>query len=252
MQAPASSEQESPVAALKALAGKTQGMTGADIGRWVREARQKARRERRPLSYADLESQLLAAKAPRSMALRTRMAIHEAGHAVARLLLGFGPISEMSIEAMKGGYVAGSIGQDELTESWLTSVLIQTLAGRAAEEIMLGTVSANSGGTDYSDLASATKLALEMETVLGLGRSQPLIYRQAAEIGAALAADPELAARANERLERAYQAACTIVREQEDAVDFLAEELFEAGTLDGPELDAVLAETRKRIRERPG
>lgn len=252
MQAAASSGQASPVAALKALAGKAQGMTGADIERWVREARQKARRERRPLSYADLESQLLAAKAPRSMALRTRMAIHEAGHAVARLLLGFGPISEMSIEATKGGYVAGSVGQDEMTESWLTSVLIQTLAGRAAEEIILGTVSANSGGTDYSDLASATKLALEMETVLGLGRSQPLIYRQAAEIGGGLAADPELAARANERLERAYQAACTIVREQEAAVDFLAEQLFEAGTLDGPELDVVLAETRKRIRERPG
>jgi cell division protease FtsH len=58
--------------------------------------------------------------------------------------------------------------------------------------------------------------------------------------------------RVNERLERAYAAALTVVREQEEAIDFLADRLFEAGTLDGPDLDNVLDEVRKRFRERPG
>lgn len=241
-------------AALKMLARKAQGMTGADIERWVREARQNARRERRRLSYADLDSQLAAAKPSRSIALRSRIARHEAGHAVARMLVGFGPIAEISVDAMKGGgFVDGSIGpNDEMTEGRLTAVLISTLAGRAAEDVLLETVSVNSGGADHSDLALATRLALDMETVLGLGGKWRLIHRKLDEVAATLAADPELAVRVNERLERAYGAACTIVREQEVAIEFLAEQLFEAGTLDGPELDAVLTETRKRIRERPG
>lgn len=238
--------------ALGAFARKAQGLTGADIERLVKEARQKARREQRPLAFADLETLLADAKPSRSMALRLRMAIHEAGHAIARMLLGFGPISEITIEAPKGGYVTGSTGQDETTEAWLTAVLIETLAGRAAEGVLLGTVSANSGGIDYSDLASATRLALDMELVFGFGGKWPLLYRKPKEVTATLAADSEVAARVNVRLERAYHAARLIVREQTRALDFLAEKLFDAGTLEGPELDTVLGEVRKRFRERPG
>ncbi|MBN9552053.1 MAG: ATP-dependent Zn protease, partial [Alphaproteobacteria bacterium] len=159
------SASPSAPAALSALARKAQGLSGADIERLVKEARQQARREQRSLAFSDLEERIAAEKTSRSMALRLRMAIHEAGHAIARLLLGFGPIYEITIEAPEGGYVSGSTGQDEVVETWLTSVLIETLAGRAAEEVMLGSISANSGGLDYSDLASATRLALEMETV---------------------------------------------------------------------------------------
>ncbi|MDX8465653.1 ATP-dependent Zn protease [Mesorhizobium sp. VK23B] len=238
--------------ALKALAGKAQGLTGADIERVVKEARQQARREQRSLAFSDLEERIAGAKPSRSMALRLRMSTHEAGHAIARLLLGFGPIYEITIEAPKGGYVSGSTGQDEVTEAWLTAVLIETLAGRAAEEVMLGSISANSGGLDYSDLASATRLALDMEMVLGFGGKWPLLYRKPKEVTAALAADPEVAARVNIRLERAYEAALVIVREQMRAVDFLAEKVFEQATLDGAELDAVLGQVRKRFRERPG
>jgi cell division protease FtsH len=250
LQVNASSRQSLAPAALKALARKAQGMTGADIERWVRDARQKARRDRRPLSYADLESQLTGSKPSRSTALRMRIATHEAGHAVARMLVGFGPIAEISVDAkMGGGFVDGSIGtHDEMTEARLTAVLIGVLAGRAAEEVMLETVTVNAGGADHSDLALATRLALDMETILGIGRKWPLVHRKPGDT----INNRELAARVNERLDHAYQAACTIVREQTDAIDFLAERLFDAGTLDGSELDAVLADTRKRIRERPG
>lgn len=254
LQSAISSGQTFAPAALRALARKAQGMTGADIERWVREARQRARRDRRPLSYADLESQLAESKPSRSTALRSRIATHEAGHAVARMVVSFGPIVEITVDAKAGGgFVDGSIGtHDEMTEARLTAVLIGVLAGRAAEEVMLETVTVNAGGADHSDLALATRLALDMETILGIGGKWPLVHRKPGDTTEALVNNPELAARVNERLERAYQAACTIVREQADAIDFLAEQLFEAGTLDGPELDAVLTETRKRIRERPG
>jgi len=252
LQPPTVPVRSSAAAGLEALAGKAKGLTGADIERVVREARQRARREQRPLAYSDLEDLIVGAKPKRSIAFRSRMAIHEAGHAIARLLLAFDPISEITIEDAKGGYVIGSTGHDELTEAWLTSVLIETLAGRAAEEIKLGRVSANSGGVDYSDLASATRLALDMEMVLGFGGKWPLLYRKPTEVTATLASDPEVAARVSDRLERAYAAALAIVSEQTQALDFLAEQLFERGTLEGTELDSVLAQVRKRFRERPG
>jgi ATP-dependent Zn protease len=236
---------------LKTLARKAQGLTGADIERLVREARQKARRQQRQLGYGDLESVLVGAKPERSMLLRYRMAVHEAGHAVSRILLGFGAITEITIDAPGGGYISGSVGQDEITEGHLTAVLISTLAGRATEEVMLDTVSANSGGADRSDLALATALALEMETVLGFGQKWPLLYRKTKDVFAGLAADPDLAARVNARLDSAYEVARKIVHEHRKAIDVLAKQLFDQGTLEGPELDAVLEEARRRIKDRP-
>lgn len=252
MQAAAAQARTPGAVALKTLAGKAQGLTGADIERVVKEARRRARRADRPLAFSDLEQLIVGAKPSRSMALRLRMALHEAGHAIARLLLGFGPISEITIEHPKGGYVVGSTGHDELTEAWLTSVLIETLAGRAAEEIMLGSISANSGGVDFSDLASATRLAVDMEANLGFGGNWQFVYRKPSDVTAILTADPDLAARVGDRLDRAYDAARVIVREQTRAIDFLAEKLFDQGTLEGANLDTVLGEVRKRIRERPG
>src|ERR1700754_3910447 len=87
----------SAAAVLRTLARKAQGLTGADIERLVREARQKARRQQRPLSYDDLESLLIGARPERSLLLRLRMAVHEAGHSVSRILLGFGTITEITI-----------------------------------------------------------------------------------------------------------------------------------------------------------
>jgi cell division protease FtsH len=235
---------------LRTLARKAEGLTGADIERLVREARQKARRQQRPLSYGDLESVLVGAKPERSMLLRSRMAVHEAGHAVSRILLGFGAITEITIDAPGGGYISGGIGQDEMTEEQLTAVLISTLAGRAAEEVMRDSVSAHSGGAGHSDLALATALALEMETVLGFGQKWPLLYRKTKDATAEFAADPDLAERVNARLDSAYGVVRKIVHEQREAIDALAEQLFDQGTLEGPELDAVLDDVRRRIKER--
>ena len=51
------------------------------------------------------------------------------------------------------------------------------MAGRAAQQIVVGKVSAGSAGSDESGLARATKMALAMERSLGFGAIQPLLYR---------------------------------------------------------------------------
>jgi len=76
----------------------------------------------------------------------------------------------------------GALGQDEQTEELLTTILVEHLAGRAAEEEILGSATSNSGGSERSDLALVTKLALDMETILGFNPKWPcFIARSRAE-----------------------------------------------------------------------
>jgi ATP-dependent Zn protease len=238
---------------LRTLARKATGWSGADIERMVREARQKARREKRTITYEDVESRIAGEKPARSLLLRYRIAVHEAGHAVTRLYLGLGTISRITIDSAEGGgYTLGSMAQDEQTEELLTAVLVSTLAGRAAEEVIIGSITGSSGGTERSDLAMATHLARDMETILGLGKTRPLLYRKVKDGAAALAVDSELSACVAARLDSAYTAALNIVRAQKSALEFLAEALFKEETLEGPELETVLEDVVQRMIEVSG
>lgn len=236
---------------LRPLARKAGGLTGADIEEVVKNARRKARREKRPVTYGDIEALLAGTKPPRSMRLLHRMAVHEAGHAIARLHFGFGPIIEITIDAPDGGYTLGALGQDEQTEELLTTILIEYLAGRAAEEEILGSATQNSGGSERSDLAIATRLALDMETILGFSPKWPLLYRKVDNATAILGTDLELADSVNARLNTAYTAARDIVRLQRAAIEFLAKTLVAEETLEGPELEAVLEQVRQKMVDPP-
>lgn len=236
---------------LRPLARKAGGLTGADIEEVIQSARRKARREKRSVTYGDIESLLTGTKQPRSMMLLYRMAVHEAGHAVARLHFRLGPIIEITIDAPDGGYMLGALSQDEQTEELLTDILAEHLAGRAAEEEILGSVTASSGGTEESDLARVTKVALDMETILGFSDKWPLLYRKPTNGAAILGTDLDLAERVNVRLDTAYKAARDIVREQRAAIEFLANILLGRETLEGPELDAVLEQVGQKMVDPP-
>lgn len=231
---------------LRPLARKAVGMTGADIRDVVQNARRKARREKRAVTYDDIESLLAASEQARSAMLCRRMAVHEAGHAIARLYFRLGPIIEITIDAPEGGYTLGLVSQDEHTEKLFTAFLVSYLAGRAAEEVIMGSVTASSGGSERSDLAIATDLALDMETSLGFSSKWPLLYRKPKD-GEILGTDRDLAERVHARLASAYKAARDIVRKQKTAIEFLANILLGQETLEGPELDAVLEQVRKRM-----
>jgi ATP-dependent Zn protease len=157
---------------LHRLALKARGMTGADIEWLVREARQKARRGNRPVAFDDIYDILASARPERPQPLRWRMAIHEAGHTVARLVLDLGRVTAISIDGPTGGgYTEGETPTMEAeTESFFVGLLVIRFAGRAAEEEMLGSVTAGAGGSPDSDLGQATELAMAMETALGLPR----------------------------------------------------------------------------------
>ncbi|MHA6646238.1 hypothetical protein [Mesorhizobium sp. A623] len=187
----------------------------------------------------------------RSLELEHRMAVHEAGHAVARLHLDIGTIVKITIEAPEGGYVAGTMpGPGEQTEEMLTGVLIAGLAGRAAEEVIVGSVVAGSG-SEGSDLASATALACEMETTMGFSRRWPLLHRKVEDRGAIFAVDHDLAERVHARLASASVVARKMAVEHETTIDFLGDILMTRKTLEGEELEAVLEQVRHRLGSAP-
>ena len=91
--------------ALRSLARRAVGRSGADIERLVRDARRAARRTGRPLTWSDIESAIEAGRVGMPRELRWRMAVHEAGHALVQLVVGDGQITLISIEASHGGFV---------------------------------------------------------------------------------------------------------------------------------------------------
>ncbi|GGD28959.1 hypothetical protein GCM10011335_35130 [Aureimonas glaciei] len=148
--------------AATALAGSA---SGADIARIAREARRGARREKRPVTAGDL---LAIAIPPDTRPERDRrlVAVHESGHAVAMMSQGRIPdmLSIVSAGGSHGGVRSESpAGMGRLAD--LEDDIVVRLAGRAAEEVILGQPSAGAMG----DLQQATDLATHIAGMWGLG-----------------------------------------------------------------------------------
>lgn len=233
-------------AVLRRLARRALGLSGADIERLVREARQRARRERRQLTFADLDALLSASRPVISDEKRRCMAVHEAGHALARILLELGELKVITIDAADGGYTEAAYCHDDLvdTADRCEDYLVVTMAGRAAEQVVYGSALAGSGGTAHSDLARATKLATAMESSLGFGKHLPLLYRDPDHWQALIRQDRELARRVHRRLDRAEAAARKLVRRHRNQLEMIADELEARGTLEGRELVDLVERVR--------
>ncbi|MDW9854067.1 ATP-dependent Zn protease [Sinorhizobium meliloti] len=223
---------------LRRLATRAMGLTGADIERVIREARLKARREKRPMTYADVEAGIRGHRPSLSYDVRWRLAIHESGHAVIHHALRLGAVLGLTIDAKDGGkntITFGNGGPD--TVEWYERLLALLMAGRAAELIVLKTASAGSGGAEHSDLARATRIAIDMEQALGFGARYPLLYLDHRDPTAILSRDDDLAKRVHRRLEFAQARATEVILENRTAFDRLVRALFDAQALDG---DAVM------------
>lgn len=211
------------------------GMTGADVEALVRRARGRARRAGRPMAVDDLVAGATEGEPALGDGLRMRCAIHEAGHAVA--LLSGGAREPVSVSISPSGGLTETGNADmlgALTEPDLERALATTLAGRAAEEVLLGDVSAGS----VTDLAEATRCALAMEASFGFSADYPLLCSaQGREPD--LTRMPWLLRPVLERLRLAYERACDLMRTERAALERIAEALFGAGYLDDATVRAL-------------
>lgn len=226
---------------LRELGRRAAGLSPADVERIVRESRQAARRADRTLEFNDLLQALGQAKPPLPAHVRRRLAIHEAGHFVAHLTLGVGRISAISIETMGGGgwMRMEQPLEQEATEDHLEKMLVIYLAGRVAEEQILGNVVAGSGGDARSDLAMATRLAVDMETKFGFGGDLSLVYLDVKDIAWTLLSHKELAQRVNARLCDAEMEARNLISRNNAEIEIVVDTLLTNGTLEGELLKSV-------------
>lgn len=231
---------------LRPLALKAQGMTGADIERIVRQARQKARREKRRLTWTDIEKGITGNRQPFLPEERWRMAVHEAGHAVIRHILQVGHPLTLSIEEQVGFGLATERRKLVPLEKDCGDNLAVMLAGRAAEELVLGAVSVGSGMRTGSDLANATDLALAMETTLGFSGKRPLLFCDGLTRKELVHANHPVTNRVNARMQKAYDAARHGLVRYAEAHRMLAETLLEHGVLEGDAVTAILDDAIRR------
>jgi cell division protease FtsH len=149
------------------------GLSGADIAALVRSARATARTGRRAMEPDDLMDAITALRPPLDPALRWRVAVHEAGHAIVATATSGARPRLLTIESDGGGMHA-RLSETANTRAALETRITIGLAGRAAEALILGAPSGGSGGDDDSDLAKVTRIAAAMEDSLGLGET--LLY----------------------------------------------------------------------------
>jgi len=217
-------------------------MTGADIERVVREARQKARRSRRPLAYSDVQSAIAGSAERPSPNLKWRISVHEAGHALMWSLTGIGTVVSMTTGQARGGDTRVEISTEATqTEAGMMSLIACILGGRAAELTILAEAMIGSGGSDRSDLALATAHATHLETMLGCSSSKPLLYMPPERISHDLRFDPNLAVRVHQRLETTMNIALDAMHEHREVLLRLAKALDTATYLEGGQVADILS-----------
>ena len=226
------------------------GGTGANAVAWVRRARRTARAAGRPMTVADL----VAAIAPvdnRPAGVVERIAVHEAGHATIAYLLGTGQVRFVSIvqRGNAGGATAIDPGDGITMRGDVERAVMQSLGGRAAEQVLLGEPGTGAGGINDSDLANATRLLGLLH--IGLGFGEQLSFRGDAEaVFSILALDRRAAAAVETDLQRLYSSTLDLVRGNADLVRAVADTLLAHRHLDAAAFLDVVARHRMGAQQK--
>ncbi|CAD7055889.1 ATP-dependent Zn protease [Pseudorhizobium halotolerans] len=244
---------EADVDLVAMAARRLRGATGADIEHFSRRVRQRARQQGRAVTPADLLSELPPEASPDERDI-WRVCIHEAGHAVLTKLFNLGDIE--FVEIAIGHHFRGS-GLDEAygrvvvtaahlqieTETAMCDEIAMSLGGMAAEELFLGDRSTLSGGTNRSDLATATARAIKIVGQFAMGRSLhvlPVDLIDAADAGI-FEKFPPLLREVNALLRREYKRAKVALQLHQDSILALATALQREGRLSGDRLEELLS-----------
>ncbi|SFA59270.1 Peptidase family M41 [Paracoccus halophilus] len=222
---------------LEQLATSLAGQSAAAIDAAIRAARAESRHGGATLSPELIRRHLGLAENPLSHTLTRRITLHECGHALVATALDRGQTSRVLI-TLEGGETHRAEAPDEGCLADHQAELTVLLAGRAAERLVLGEVSAGAGGAPASDVARATRLALQIETQSGLGIAGPVWSDAPAAIALR---DPAIHQRVRQRLEAAEQSATAILAAHRDLLERMAGHLQQHRELAGDELRQWLA-----------
>jgi ATP-dependent Zn protease len=228
------------------------GSTGADVERLVRGARRRARTADRPMILADLLGEI-GGKDRRTPEELLRSAVHEAGHAVAASEIGMA-VRAVTIRLTDGdgGFLSCARRSCFSTDHDIHDELVCLLAGRAAEQVVLGEPSDGCGGDPTSDLALATRLAARALSEFGFDGERGLLWQPVPErqtgLSDAMSRDPGLSTLVRRRLADAYSDASALIDRRRSAGDAVASALLIRTALDGEEVARILDSDRRGDR----
>ncbi len=252
---------------LKEIATRTPGFAGADLANLVNEAALlAARNHQEKVTQKDLNEaieRVVAGLEKKSRVLNDKekkiVAYHEVGHAlVGAALPGGGKVAKISIvpRGMAAlGYTLQLPTEDRflLDEKELRSQIATLLGGRAAEEIIFGSITTGAA----NDLQRATDLAERMVTTYGMSKVLgPLAYEKGSQVNflgdgmmnprrqvsdeTAKAIDEEV----KEIVEQGHQQALTILQNNRELLESIAQKILSQEVIEGEELAELLAQVK--------
>ena len=247
----------------KEIALATSGAVGADLANMMNEAAINAvKNGRSAVSQKDLfeavEVVLVGKeKKDRIMSKEERRIVsyHEVGHALVSALQKHSePVQKITIVPRTMGalgYVMNVPEEEKFlnTKKELEARLVELMGGRAAEEIVFETVTTGAS----NDIQQATNLARAMVTQYGMSEkfglmalesqeNQYLTGRTVLNCGDATAA--EIDKEVMKVLKDAYEAAKSLLNENRDAMDQIADFLIEKETITGKEFMKIFRKVK--------
>jgi cell division protease FtsH len=247
---------------LDVLARQTPGFSGADLANLINEAAiLAARANKKVIGMDELEeaiARVIAGPERKSRRISEHekevIAYHETGHAlVMKALPHTDPVHKVSIisRGMALGWTLSLPEEDKylVSRDELMDQIAGIMGGRVAEEIVFGDITSGA----ENDIQRATQMARRMVTQWGMsdklgtvtmGHKEELVFL-GRDLGEQRNYSEEIAALIDEEIRsiinHGYQTAKTILTKQRNKMDAVVERLKVVETIDGKELDQILA-----------
>ncbi|MBN8555273.1 MAG: ATP-dependent zinc metalloprotease FtsH [Deltaproteobacteria bacterium] len=252
----------SPNVDLAVIARGTPGFVGADLENICNEAALLAARSNKDkVEMTDFEKakdKVMMGAERRSLVLnemeKKTTAVHEAGHTmVAKLLPGTDPVHKVTIipRGMALGLTMQLPEEDRhsMTSQSALDMITILLGGRAAEELIFPDITTGAG----NDIERATEIARKMVTEWGMSaKIGPVALSKKEEhvflgkdIGTGREFSEQTAVEIDSEIRRIltenYARAKTLLKTNIDKLKRVSDALLERETLDGPEIDTLIA-----------
>ena len=242
-----------------AIARMASGASGAELANIVNEAALRAvRRGSRAAMQADFEESIevvIAGYQKKNSLLTDKekmiVAYHEIGHAlVAAMQTNSAPVQKITIVPRTSGALGYTMQVDEgnhylMSKEEIENKIATYTGGRAAEQLAVGSVSTGAA----NDIEQATRLARAMITRYGMSDEFGMVALETVT-NQYLGGDASLACSAETQTEidrqvvalikKQYDKAMTILTENKQKLDKLAQYLYEKETITGEEFMNIL------------
>ncbi|MCT2346790.1 ATP-dependent zinc metalloprotease FtsH [Niallia taxi] len=246
---------------LKSIAMRTPGFSGADLENLLNEAALvAARSDKKKIDMEDMDEatdRVIAGPSKKSRVIskkeRNIVAYHEAGHTIIGVVLDEADmVHKVTIvpRGQAGGYAVMLPKEDRflMTKKELLDKITGLLGGRVAEDIVFGEVSTGA----HNDFQRATNIARKMVTEYGMSEKLgPLQFGQAQGGQVFLGRDlnneqnysDAIAYDIDQEIQRiikeSYERAKTILTENREKLNLIAETLLEIETLDAEQINSL-------------